>query len=140
VKPNESQARLLKRMGKPIKDLTAREGIDAMLAFYKEQRAKCAPLDEDGDMLLYQWGAEGKTFMLDLTRQFILPDEDEPYQLSLTFRYRVDDELGEAEGGNEWCSTPKDLPAFRKFIDASEPFRHFADRKPRKVETHFTQC
>ena len=140
MKPAQSEARLLKRIGKPIKDLTAREGIDAMLASYEEQRAECAPFDEDGDMLLYQWGMEDKSFLLDVTRQFILPDEDEPYQLSLMFYYPSDAELDKFEGGNEWCSTPRGLKAFRKFIDASKPFRQLADRKPRRVKVHFGAC
>ena len=31
-------------------------GIEALLAFYEEDRAEGCLIDEDGDMLLFQWG------------------------------------------------------------------------------------
>jgi hypothetical protein len=140
VKPHQAENELRRRMGKPLEQLTPREGLDAMLALYEAQRAECAPIDEDGDMLLYQWAAEGKSFMLDLTRQFILPDEDEPYQRSLSFHFAADAELGDLEAGNEWCSSPDDLPAFRKFINESDAFQRLADGKPRRVKLAFGSC
>ena len=44
------------------------------------------------DMLLFQcgtydWNKKGKFFEFDITRQFILPEEDEPYQLALTLSF-----------------------------------------------------
>ena len=81
MKPAESEGVLRKRMGKPAEQLTPREAIAAMCEFYAHQRAEGAELDQDGDMLLYQWGVYGwnepEMFQVDITRQFMVTGEDE---------------------------------------------------------------
>jgi hypothetical protein len=61
--------------------LSLRDGIEAMLDFYRDMRANGCLLDEYADMLLFQWGTygRGEPFSLDLTRQliFYVPEEDE---------------------------------------------------------------
>jgi hypothetical protein len=86
MKPNQSKGALRKRLGGSIDSLTAGHGITAMLEFYATQRAE-GVASNGGDMLLFQWGiatAEPAEFYLNITRQFILADEDEPYHLSLS--------------------------------------------------------
>ena len=142
--PMESEAEFRKRLGNPAEQLKPRQGLDSMLAFYAGQRAECAPPEEDGDMLLFQWGtydfAAPPTFQLDITRQFIVPDEDEPYQLHLTFHFASTSALQALNSGNKWCSDPNHLTAFRRFIEASAPYRAVADVEPLRVELDFEQC
>ena len=127
-----------------LENLTARQGIDAMLRFYEKKRAEGPRLDEDGDMLLYQWGTNSylnpTSFTLDITRQFILPDEDEPYQLSLTFHYPMAAIFEKLDSGNQWCHLPAETASFRKFVESSDVYISVADAKPSKVELFFSQC
>src|SRR5699024_7432681 len=61
-----------------------------VLSAFAEYRVEQAELEEDGDMLLFQWGTydwgHGRHFEVDLTRQVILPSpdpEDDPSYLQL---------------------------------------------------------
>ena len=58
MKPKDSKKQLANRMqeaGLKLAKLTADEGFRLMLEFYNDVRADDCPLEEDGDMLLYQW-------------------------------------------------------------------------------------
>ncbi len=142
--PTESDTELRRRVGVPLDSLAVRQGIEAMLAFYADQRADGVHMDEDGDMLLFQWGVYSfsgpPTFQLNLTRQFILPDEDEPYQLSLTFHHAPSDQMKALEAGNRWCHSTDDLPEFRTFIDRSAAVAAAMGSQPLKVDLTFSQC
>ena len=139
----DSELIFRRRLGRPIEDLTPRAGIEAALAFYAEQRADTAPMDADGDTLLYQWGTYSfsgpETFRLNLTRQFFLWDEDdeEPYQLSLTFHYEPTEALSSLDSGNQWCEEPETVEAFRVFISASPAYNAVADAVPMRVTLEF---
>ena len=144
MRTDDAKAEFTRNRPRPLADLTARDGVAAMLAFYAQQRADDVDPDADGDMLLYQWGvyptAGGKTFQLDLTRQFITPDEDEPYQLSLTFHFAPADDLRRVQSGNRWCTSPQELDAFRQFVESSPAFTAVADARPARVDLAFSQC
>ncbi len=144
MKISESDSAFRKRLGQPIEAVTARRAIEVMFEFYAEQRAEDVAIDEDGDMLLYEWGVYSLTgpesFQLDITRQFIVVDEDEPYQLHLTLHFNPTDALRQLENGNVWCHSPNELPAFKQFVESSAPFEAVADAKPSYVELYFEQC
>jgi len=144
VTPVESSSELRRRIAIPIDRLTTRQGINALLAFYADQPADGVNMDEDGDMLLFQWGVYNfsgpPTFQINLTRQFILPDEDEPYQLSLTFHHAPSDQMKALKEGNRWCHSTADLPEFTTFIDRSAAVAAAIDSKPSKVDLTFTGC
>lgn len=85
-------------------------------------------------MLLYQWGTydwgEGEFFELDLTRQFIEPDEGEEVcisQLHLTFQYEPTPALSALGAGTHWCASQDELPAFRTLVAQSAPYAALAD-------------
>ncbi len=101
--------RILGNHGWTLDTITVDQGVDAMLEFYTQHRAQHTDLDDDGDLLLVQWGSG----ILDLTRQLIRSGSaDNPIrQLSLSFQ--IDGALPEA--GNEWFSDPAapiEVPAF----------------------------
>jgi hypothetical protein len=117
-------------------------GFSEMFAFYRDVRpVDCLSVEEDGDMLLYQWGTydwgNGKYFNLNLTRQFIvegLEDDDAISQLGLTFLYEPSSMLQELEQGNRWCHSPAELAAFEQFVFASNAYRLGLGLTPVKVE------
>lgn len=93
MKSRQAKTQYLKRLeeaGLSLDELTAAVGIESMLAFYAEERADDCDLEEDGDMLLFQWGlfdwGKGEFLEINITRQFI-GDAEEPRQLSLTFQF-----------------------------------------------------
>lgn len=139
--------------GRSASALTAAEGVEAMLAFYASERCDGCVLEEDGDMLLFQWGTynwgDSTHFELNITRQ-LMPggedgdgggEEDEDgdegiLQLSLTFRFPPAAELQALGSGNEWCDTPSGLPAFRAHIDACPAFERVGSLVPSEVALH----
>src|SRR5437764_1288345 len=99
-------------------------GVDAMIRFYAEVRAKGCDLAADGDMLPCQWGTwswgNGKHFEFDITRQVIFPDEEDDdaaiWQLHLTYQFPPEEALSRLASWNEWCHTPEDLPDFESAV------------------------
>ena len=138
MKAAETEAALQKRIAKPLPQLTPRDGIAAMTSFYADERVDGADIGSDRDMLLYQWGVDGfnapDTFQLNIARQLNISGEPQPYQLALIFNYTATDPLREIDFGNQWCRSPGDLPAFRKFIASSAAFQAVADAKADQVE------
>lgn len=145
MKPRSANTRFLKRLaaaGLTLDTLTPVVGIEAMLAFYLEERADGCEFDEDGDMLLFQWAAsdaDGKpTIGFDITRQLMATDDedDEPRQLRLCFECEVASVKG-VGAGNRWCESPEGVEAFRKFIVNSPTLKAVAKIAPKLVELHF---
>ena len=108
--------------------LSVPDGVDAMLAFYRDVRADGCDAARDGDMLLYQWGTydwgQGRHFELDITRQLILADRDdeEIWQLSLTFFFVPSSALHALHAGSRWCHSVEDCHDLRTFILSSPAY------------------
>jgi hypothetical protein len=134
----ETEGALKARLAQPLSQLTPRDGIAAMCSFYADMRIDGADISSDRDMLLYQWGVDSfnapDTFQLNITRQLNVSGESQPYQLALIFNYRATDALKQINFGNQWCRSPGDLSAFRKFIESSAAFKAVADSKPDQTE------
>jgi len=116
--------RFLAARGASVAGLSVPNGIEAMLEFYRSTRAKDCSLEDDGDMLLFQWGpyqvGTEHRFEVNLTRQFIPDggDDDDIWQLSLTFVYAP----STMAGGNRWCTAPDGLDEFARFVRASAAY------------------
>ena len=145
MKQRSVKSTLLNRIrnaGKSLDTLTPGEGIILMLAFYAEETVARLS-NEGGDMLLYQWGVydwgEGESFEFDITRQFIFGDgEDEDiFQLSLTFRFEPTTKLTNLSSGNRWCSSHEELDDFRDFILRSAPFIELNDKLASSVRLEY---
>jgi hypothetical protein len=125
----EAFRRFLDVRGLSETSLSVRDGFEAMFDFYRDMRADgCA--SEDADMLLFQWGAYDwaggtvETFELDLTRQLIIDErgeDDDIWQLGLTFEFEPTDQLRALGKGNRWGHSTQELPQFREHVLASAP-------------------
>ncbi|MFN0056543.1 MAG: hypothetical protein ACKV0T_30725 [Planctomycetales bacterium] len=145
MKPRKAKTRFLKRLeaaGRSLNALTPVAGVEAMLTYYTEERADGCPLDQDGDMLLFQWGTydwgAGPAFEVSIVRQFIVANEedDEPRQLDLQFRFAP--AAGASAGkGNCWCESPDRLPEFQRFIMGSPALEAVGNLSPESVELRF---
>jgi hypothetical protein len=124
-------------------DLTAQQGVPAMLAYYKEERAEGLSFENDADMLLYEWGTydwgRGEFFELGITRQLILNDGDDEdiRQLRLTFAFSPTNALRDLRSGNRWCANLGELAEFESFIRTSAAYRAIAAIRPAMMDLQF---
>lgn len=145
-KARQEFERYLKARGTDLRALSPAASLEAMLAFYRDVRAEGCDLEQNGDMLLYQWGTydwgKGTHFEFDITRQLILePGEDENiWQLSLTFRFTPDDDLRALDSGNKWCSSPAEAEAFAAFVRAHAAYAAVGTRAGADVELRHEQA
>lgn len=145
MKPGTAKTRFLKRLDAAklkLDALTPSAGVEAMLHFYADERADGCDPDDDGDMLLFEWGTndwgEGPSFEVNLTRQFMITDDvEEPRQLSLIFCFAPVDAPSGLKDGNKWCESPDGLPAFRRFVARSKAIQAVGQRTPASVELRF---
>jgi hypothetical protein len=118
-------------------------GFARMMRFYRDIRADDVRLEADGDMLLFQWGTydwgRGPHFEVDLTRQLIRDkgEDDDIWQLHLTYRFRPSDVLRALGEGNRWCSLPTDLPAFEDFVMSHPVLNMAGSRDDGQVEINY---
>lgn len=130
--------------GVQLETCTAREGLTAMLRFYESQRVDGCAVEDDGDMLLFQWGTydfgEGLNFRLDLTRQVILPDQEDDdaiWQLNFAYLFAPMPALDQLGSGDRWCASPAELPEFERFVQEHAAFRAVADARPMALDMYF---
>lgn len=131
--------RLLAARGTDAATLAVAQGFDAMFEFYRNERADDCEIENDGDMLLFQWGTYGernaRRFELDITRQFIRPEgeDDDIWQLSLTFVFPPN----EIPSGDSWCGAPPDLDSFAEFVRSHAAYAAVAHDTPVLVELDY---
>ncbi len=107
--------------------------FESVINSYESIRIIGASLDEDGDMLLFQWGSydwgQGRQFDLDLTRQVIPSGQDDPpiVQLHCTYSYGPT-AFEEISSGNLWCQNPAEIDAFRAYVLESIALRRAASQ------------
>ena len=124
--------------GATLETLSVHDGLATMIDHYRSVRADDCAIDDDGDMLLFQWGTydwgKGPFFEIDLTRQFAIGEgEDENiWQLSLTFVFWPNRSL---EAGHRWCAHPAELDDFARFV-WSHPALALTD-EPVRVELDY---
>ena len=138
--------KFISQSGSTVAELTAKGGIHLMLEFYKQIRADNCPIDEDGDMLLYQWGTynwnESTFFQFDITRQFIeagFEGDDGMSQLSLCFYFHPSNDFMELEHGHRWCSSPRELSNFESYIKTNIAYLRVAEVTPTKLEIEYSK-
>lgn len=134
----------------PLKDadiehLSPREGIEAMLGFYRDVR--CDDCTTDGDTLHVQWGTHdrgiGEQFELEIARQFLVRTDDGErtlWKLSLTFGFDVTNELRAFVQISEWCASPAELELFATFIRESVAFTKVSERRDGMVVLAFERA
>ncbi len=116
----------------------------ALFDFYQDMRpaGRVFELHEDADMLLFQWGIYygDQDFSIDLTRQLILSEEAEDediWQLGLTFWYPSTDALRSIGIGNKWCQSLAELPEFRDYVLRSGVFAAVSGSQIRQAKLEF---
>ena len=146
MKPSAAKKEFLKRIkatGHSLKALPLLEGIESMLLFYEEERIDGCDIEEDSDMLLFQWGCndwgEGEFFEVEIARQSMdqSGEDDNIRQLRLIYKFEPDAKLRKIKDGNKWCASPDEVDAFRKFIHSSKAFEAGTKMTPKKITLEF---
>jgi hypothetical protein len=123
--------------GKQLLRLRPSQGIQLMLNFYRTVRAEGCDMEQDGDMLLFQYGVwhETKRFGLDITRQLILDggEDEHIWQLSLSFEFMAPPSLEIIGNGEQWCASLSDVDEFERFIAAHPAMAAVGDREDGQV-------
>lgn len=111
-----------------------------MFSFYQSVAAEGCDTP-DGDMLLFQWGTydwgAGKHFEINITRQFIEPEDEESAaisQLGLTFRFEPTPERDALGAANRWCGSQAESLIAREFVFESSAFTAIADQQAVTIE------
>jgi hypothetical protein len=133
-----------KWLGKNLKNgqiSNADEIINVSLTLFQEIKIKeIAGDDEDGDMLLFQYGSynwgKGRSFEFNVTRQFIKQNEDEPYQLSMTLFFEPID----CKSYDCWSNGFDDLEKWAENIKETEGYKFVKNLTCKKFEIFFEQC
>lgn len=131
--------RQLAARGTMASNVSVRDGIDAMLEFYRSTRADDCSLADDGDMLLFQWGTydrgQGPELELDITRQFVrgVGEDDDLWQLSLTFVFPPQP----IASGDRWCHRPDEADDLARFVRSHEAYTAATRATPVRVELDF---
>ena len=125
------------------KDLTLTSLPDVFLDYYQTVPFETVGVENDGDMLLFQYGicdwGQGEHFELNLTRQLIeMHDEDEEqedhmYQLQVTLFYKPAD-FASVESFNKWSSDCTTLNDFKEIILTSAGYQAALNHIPTKLE------
>jgi hypothetical protein len=124
------------------RDLDLVNGCEALFDFYRDKRPgeRVFEHHEDADMLLFQWGTydwgTGEQFSLNLTRQIIVCEDGEDediWQLRLTFEFEADDVLRSLGSGDKWCHSLSELPEFREYVLRSAAFTTCAEHQVQRT-------
>ena len=146
MRPRAAKTRFLKRLedaGLSLATLTVAAGVEAMLSYFADERADGCDPDEDGDMLLFQWGTndwgDGTAFEVNITRQLIATndDDDEPRQLSLTFQFDPAVAPKKLKNGNKWCEAPDQLASYRQFLSKSKALQAVERESPTSIKLRY---
>jgi hypothetical protein len=113
---------------------------------YTNDRLDAVDIEQDGDMLLFQWGTYGKgpekRFTVDLTRQVTLdlsdPDDaaDSMRQLHVAAVYLCSPETEQLGSGEKWCATPRDTQEFASSVKGSPAYLWAASNSPASLEVN----
>jgi hypothetical protein len=123
-------------------DVGAPDAVAAMIDWYAIERATdAASLEDDGDMLLFQWGSrdwgQDRFFEVDITRQLVLAseiDDDAIMQMSFTFRYAPGPATEPLGKGHQWCYGPTDVESLRAFVMGHPATQFMAAATPAQRE------
>jgi hypothetical protein len=146
MKPPESAealARHLRRAG-GVESASLGDLISAAIQFYTDCPASGLSEEVGSDMLLFQYGChdwgDGVMFEVDLTRQFIVADEDGDdaiSQLHFTAYFEPDDELRVIGSHNRWCMSHDEVAEFRNEVLNSPALALAAKRHRREARVEW---
>jgi hypothetical protein len=125
--------------------LSPDELIDLSVALYREVKLEGTQHYDESDMLLFEYGCydwydgQGECFDFSVTRQWFLPDNDEPYQLRIQMRY--DPEAFRAYGTEtHWCEDDGSIDDWTNLIRSTKAFSLANSLGPQAYSIWLEEC
>ncbi len=95
--------------------LSPADGLEAMVAFYRDYRAQHTEAGDDA--LEFAWKTDGDGFELAISRRMQRHGSDDPVRtLELAFRFASTELEDAVAGGQLGCQEPDDLERFRREV------------------------
>jgi hypothetical protein len=108
--------------GAKLESLAPPDGLDAMIAFYRDFRAQHT--DHGDDVLEFVWKTDGELFQLAICRRMLRRGSDQtPHTLELAFRFAANDRSSAVAGGQLGCQDVADLARFRHEVTGSAAWK-----------------
>jgi len=127
--------------GFELEELTVSTALDTVVSFYRERRFEDVSLDDDGDMLLCEWGfsAEEDELVVAFVRQLrTTGDDGELRQLRLALVFELIDAIADAKPGHtEWCFHPDDADDLRGAVREEPWFEELEEIEPSDVSLDY---
>jgi hypothetical protein len=106
--------------GAKPESLSPANGLDAMIAFYRDHR----PQHAGDDVLEFHWKSDDDGFELAICRRMLRDGGDEPARtLELAYRFTATELQGAVAGGQLGCGEPDDLPRFRDEVTGTAAWK-----------------
>ncbi|WP_297610565.1 hypothetical protein [Nocardia sp.] len=134
--------RYLGNHGHTLDNLNASTAIGSMAMFYAHHRVTDVDIDNDCDMLLFQWGTYGndrQEFVYDITRQVITGSgvDDSIRQLSLSLYFPITATSRSLGNGSRWCPHPEQTETFLALIARHPAATHVSSARPYRTQVTF---
>jgi len=144
--PRESVMTFKKQLEKAnikIENVYLNEVIDQCIQFYQITRCEKVDLNNDGDMILVQWGSydwgSGRYFEFDITRQFIEigKEGDDAFSQFRFTLYYPPDIFDKSVKGNKWFNNPNNCSEIKKYILQLPIYNQLKSISPIKREVNW---
>jgi hypothetical protein len=100
--------------------LSPADGLDAMIAFYRDHR----PQHAVDDVLEFVWKSDDLGFELAICRRMQRDDSSDPaHTLELAYRFTSTELQGAVAGGQLGCGDPDDLPRFHDEVTGTAAWK-----------------
>ncbi len=123
---------------------TAQKALELVIDFYGDILLEGVDYDiPDNDMLLFQYGiydwqdGNGENFSVDITRQFLLDNNEEAYQLRFTLFYPTNQIGRDIKGQSLWSIDSPNIKEWYSKINMTEGFIKAADYIPQSYTIRF---
>ncbi len=119
---------------------SVKSALKSVVDFYRLARFQDCKLDDNGDMLLFQWGiydwGDGKFFDIDFTRQLIdCKNDDRPItQVSFRIAHPVVEDMTNIPPGNFWCEHLDFANRFLEDVYESRPYQIALRSEPNRID------
>lgn len=143
----EVYRKLIEQKFGKLEEMKSIEVVDYLIDLFEEVHAEGISNEDDPDydMLLFQYNPEHSSreksdfYEINMTRQFMDPDNDEPYQLSLTLIYDIEP-FSDKNWYNRWSSDDETVEEFRTAVKNTEAYKIAEKLDAIKVEYEFFEC
>ncbi len=145
MKPEQSKEKLIELMkdkGFEIEKINLEKGFSLISDFYENTRSENCGIDQDGDMLLFQWRflPNESKYEIDIVRQFTLSDldaDDRMSQLHFIFNFPISENISSIPDGDIWCHSLEEISEFNKDVNNNKVYEILKSISPISAQINY---